>query len=59
MFFVVMSIRFYYDGDMKYVEKWVDYAFMIVMVILGIIIIFVVVIGFTFSNVGIKGGYVF
>lgn len=52
-----MSTRSYYDGDMKYAEKWADHAFMIAMATLGITIILAVAIGFTLSNVGTKGGH--
>lgn len=55
--FAVMSTRSYYDGDMKYAEKWADHAFMIAMATLGITIILAVAIGFTLSNVGTKGGH--
>lgn len=57
MSFAVMSTRSYYDGDMKYAEKWADHAFMIAMATLGITIILAVAIGFTLSNVGTKGGH--
>lgn len=57
MYFAVMSTRSYYDGDMKYAEKWADHAFMIAMATLGITIILAVAIGFTLSNVGTKGGH--
>lgn len=52
-----MSTRSYYDGDMKYAEKWADYAFKMAMATLGITIILGVAIGFTLSNVGTKGGH--
>ncbi|XP_011436994.1 transmembrane protein 233-like [Crassostrea angulata] len=55
--FAIMSTRSYYDGDMKYAEKWADHAFMIAMATLGITIILAVAIGFTLSNVGTKGGH--
>ena len=52
-----MSTRSYYDGDMKYAEKWADHAFMVAMATLGITLILGVAIGFTLSNLGLKGGH--
>lgn len=54
--FTVMSNRSYYDGDLKYSEKWANYSFMCSMLTIGISIIVYIAIGFSMSEMGYRGG---
>ncbi|KAJ8298679.1 hypothetical protein KUTeg_022739 [Tegillarca granosa] len=54
--FSVMSNRSYYDGDLKYSQKWANYSFMCSMLTIGISIIVYIAIGFSLSEMGFRGG---
>lgn len=52
-----MSRRSYNEGDLRYSEKWANYAFMWSMLTVGVTIVIGCAIGFALSEMSIKGGH--
>ncbi|KAK3102835.1 hypothetical protein FSP39_014305 [Pinctada imbricata] len=55
--FSVMSNRSYADGDIKYSQKWASYSFMSSMITIGVTIFLAIIVGFSLSPLGIRGGH--
>ncbi|XP_067654596.1 uncharacterized protein [Haliotis asinina] len=57
IFFAYMSSRAYGQGDLKYANKWSQYAFMMGMITIVASVLIYITIGFALSPMGIKGSH--
>ena len=52
-----MSDRAYYAADIRYAEKWGEYAFTACIIIFIATVVLAVAVGFSLSPYGVKGGH--
>lgn len=55
--FSIMSDRAFKQGDLKFADKWSQYAFFMCMVTIVASIVLYIAIGFAVSNIGLRGGH--
>ena len=53
----VLSNRAFKEGDLKFAEKWSQYAFLTCMITIVVSIVIYIAIGFSLSTIGLRGGH--
>ena len=53
----VLSNRAFKEGDLKFAEKWSQYAFLTCMITVVVSIVIYIAIGFSLSPIGLRGGH--
>lgn len=57
--FSILSDRAYKRGDVRYAQKWGDYAFTACIMTFIFSVILYIAIGFTLSPIGVRGGHLY
>ncbi|KAK7099315.1 uncharacterized protein [Littorina saxatilis] len=55
--FAIMSGRAFRQGDLKFAEKWSQYAFLTCMITIVASVVIYIAIGFSLSTISIRGGH--
>ncbi|KAK7491478.1 hypothetical protein BaRGS_00017307 [Batillaria attramentaria] len=57
LMFAIMSDRAFKQGDLRFADKWSQYAFFTCMVTIVASIVMYIAIGFSLSTIGVRGGH--